>query len=40
MAAAGQSGDMLESTIQANVRKCVETILGLDPILLKAVSSQ
>jgi carbonic anhydrase len=40
MAAAGQSGDKLENTIRANVRKCAETIRGLDPILSKAVSSQ
>jgi carbonic anhydrase len=40
MAAAGQSGDKLESTIRENVRKCVETIRRLDPILSKAVSSQ
>jgi len=40
MAAAGQSGDKLENTIRANVRKCAETIRCLDPILSKAVSSQ
>jgi carbonic anhydrase len=40
VAAAGQSGDKLENTIKANVRKCVETIRGLDPILSKAVNSQ
>jgi carbonic anhydrase len=40
VAAAGQSGDKVENTIRANVRKCVETIRGLDPILSKAVSSQ
>lgn len=39
-AAAGQPGDKLENTIKANVRKCVETIRGLDPILSKAVGSQ
>jgi carbonic anhydrase len=40
IAADGQSGDKLENTIKANVRKCVETIRGLDPILSKAVNSQ
>jgi carbonic anhydrase len=40
VAAAGQSGDKLESTIRTNVRRCAETIRGLDPILSKAVSSQ
>ncbi len=40
IAAAKQSGDKLENSIRANVRKCVETIRGLDPILSKAVRSQ
>ncbi len=38
-AAAGQPGDRLDHTIRANVRKCVETINGLAPILSKAVDS-
>ena len=38
-AAAGQPGDKLDNTIKANVRKCVETIKGLDPILSKAARS-
>jgi carbonic anhydrase len=38
-AAAGQTGDKLDNTIRANVRKCVETIQGLDPILSKAAHS-
>jgi carbonic anhydrase len=38
-AAAGQSGDKLDNVIRANVRKCVETIQGLDPILSKAARS-
>jgi carbonic anhydrase len=38
--AAGQSGDKLENTIRANVKKCVDKLRGLDPILSKAVNSQ
>ena len=38
-ATAGQSGDKLDNTFRANVRKCVETIQGLDPILSKAARS-
>jgi carbonic anhydrase len=38
-AAAEQTGDKLDNTIRANVRKCVETIRGLDPILSKAARS-
>jgi carbonic anhydrase len=38
--ASGQSGDKLENTIKANVRKCVETLQALDPIVSKAVNSQ
>lgn len=37
--AAGQPGDKLDNVIKANVRKCVETIKGLDPILSKAATS-
>ncbi len=33
--AAGQPGDKLDNVIKANVRKCVATIRGLDPILSK-----
>lgn len=33
--AAGQPGDKLDNVIKANVRKCVATIQGLDPILSK-----
>lgn len=39
-AAAGQAGDMLDNAIRGNVRKCVETIQGLDPILSTAVRSR
>jgi carbonic anhydrase len=39
-AVAGQPGDKLDNAIRANVRKCVETIKGLDPILSKAVRSE
>ncbi len=38
-AAAGLPGDRLENTIRANVRKCVDTISGLAPILSRAVGS-
>ncbi len=38
-AAAGLPGDRLENTIRANVRKCVDTISGLAPILSRAVAS-
>jgi carbonic anhydrase len=38
-AAAGLTGDKLDNTIKANVRKCVETIQVLDPILSKAARS-
>jgi carbonic anhydrase len=38
-AAAGQPGDKVENVIKANVRKCVETVKGLDPILAKVVAS-
>jgi carbonic anhydrase len=31
--AAGQAGDKLDNVIKANVRKCVERLQGLDPIL-------
>jgi carbonic anhydrase len=37
--AAGKPGDKLDNVIRANVRKCVETIKGLDPILSKAARS-
>jgi carbonic anhydrase len=37
--AAGQPGDKLDNVIKANVRKCVETIKSLDPILAKFASS-
>jgi carbonic anhydrase len=38
-AAAGQPGDKVENVIKANVRKCIETIKGLDPILSKVAAS-
>jgi carbonic anhydrase len=38
-AAAGQPGEKLDNVIRANVRKCVERITGLDPILSKAAAS-
>lgn len=38
-AAAGQPGDKVENVIKANVRKCIETIKGLDPILAKVAAS-
>jgi carbonic anhydrase len=37
--AKGQSGDKLENVIRENVRKCVERIKGLDPILAKFAGS-
>jgi carbonic anhydrase len=37
--AAGQPGDKVENVIKANVRKCVQTIKGLDPILAKFAGS-
>jgi carbonic anhydrase len=37
--AAGQPGDKLDNVIRANVRKCVDQIKGLDPILSKAARS-
>lgn len=37
--AAGKPGDKLENVIRANVRKCVDTIKGLDPILAKFAAS-
>jgi len=37
--AAGQPGDKLENVTRANVRKCVQTIKGLDPILAKFAGS-
>jgi carbonic anhydrase len=37
--AAGQPGDKVENVIKANVRKCVQTIKGLDPILAKHAGS-
>ena len=37
--AAGRPGDKVENVIRANVRKCVETIKGLDPILAKSAAS-
>jgi carbonic anhydrase len=37
--AAGKPGDKLDNVIRSNVRKCVETIKGLDPILSEAARS-
>jgi carbonic anhydrase len=37
--ASGQSGDKLDNVIKANVRKCVELLKGLDPILSKATQT-
>ena len=37
--ASGQPGDKVENVIKANVRKCIETIKGLDPILSKSSAS-
>lgn len=37
--ASGQPGDKLENVIRANVRKCVQTIKHLDPILSKFAGS-
>lgn len=37
--AAGQPGDKVENVIKANVRRCVRTIEGLDPILAKFAAS-
>lgn len=37
--AAGQPGDKLDNVIKANVRRCVATIKGLDPILSQFAGS-
>ncbi len=37
--AEGRPGDKLTNVIRANVEKCVQTLKGLDPILLKLVQS-
>jgi carbonic anhydrase len=37
--AAGRPGDKVENVIKSNVRRCVQTIKGLDPILAKHAGS-
>ena len=39
VAAAGQPGDKVDNVIKTNVKRCVETIKGVDPILSKVAAS-